>query len=100
MDKIFSTRTDEAVVQTLDSLAAALRRPKKRIVEDAIRLYSQTMEQAPDPMELSFGAWRRNESAEELHRRQAPMQESGPNSVRCRGGNASILASEGSSNAP
>lgn len=69
MDKIFSTRMDEAVVQTLDSLAAALRRPKKRIVEDAIRLYSETIEQVPDPMELSFGAWERNESAEELHRR-------------------------------
>ena len=64
-------------MQTLDSLAAALRRPKKRIVEDAIRLYSQTIEQAPDPMEFSFGAWKRNESAEELHRRvRASFEES------------------------
>ena len=60
---------DEAVVQTLDSLALTMRRSKKRIVEDAIRLYSQTVERAPDPMELSFGAWERDESAEELHRR-------------------------------
>lgn len=77
MDKIFSTRMDEAVVQTLDSLAAALHRPKKRIIEDAIRLYSQTIEQAPDPVELSFGAWERNESAAELHRRaRASFEES------------------------
>ena len=68
MDKVFSTRMDEAVVQTLDSLAATLRTSKKRIVEDAIRLYSETVEQGPDSLEAAFGAWRRPESPERLHR--------------------------------
>ena len=69
MDKVFSTRMDEAVVQTLDSLAATLRTSKKRIVEDAIRLYSESVEARPDSFEAAFGAWRRSESPEQLHRR-------------------------------
>ena len=69
MDKVFSTRIDEATVQTLDSLAIALRRSKKRIVEDAIRLYSESVEQKPDPLDQSFGAWRRPEPPDESHRR-------------------------------
>ena len=69
MDKVFSTRIDEATVQTLESLAIALRTSKKRIVEEAIRLYSETVEQQPDPLDQSFGAWRRPEPPDELHRR-------------------------------
>ena len=53
----------------LDGLAVTLRTSKKRIVEDAIRLYSETVEKRPDPLEQSFGAWRRNEVPEQLHRR-------------------------------
>ena len=68
MDKVFSTRLDEAVAQTLDSLASTLRTSKKRIVEDAIRCYAETVEQKPDPFATSFGAWRRSESAEQLDR--------------------------------
>ncbi len=68
MDKIFSTRMDEAVVRNLDSLAKALGRSKKRIVEDAISLYSKTLEHRPDPIEHAFGAWQRSESAEDLRR--------------------------------
>ena len=55
MDKVFPTRMDEAVVQTLDSLAATLRTSGKRIVEDAIRLYSEIVEQRPDS---SLGRYR------------------------------------------
>lgn len=69
MDKIFSTRMDEAVAQTLDSLAATLRTSKKRVVEDAIRFYSETVEHKPDPIALAFGAWRRPDSPEQLYRR-------------------------------
>ena len=69
MDKVFSTRIDEATVQTLESLAVAVRTSKKRIVEEAIRLYSESVEQKPDPLDQSFGAWRRSESPDELHRR-------------------------------
>ena len=66
MDKVFSTRIDEATVHTLESLAIALRTSKKRIVEDAIRLYSESVEQKPDPLDQSFGAWRRAEPPDEL----------------------------------
>ena len=50
MDKVLSTRIDEQIAQTLDGLAITLRTSKKRIVEDAIRLYSETVEQKPDPL--------------------------------------------------
>ena len=69
MDKVLSTRIDEHTAQTLDGLAVTLRTSKKRIVEDAIRLYSKTVEQKPDPLDQSFGAWRRTEAPDELHRR-------------------------------
>ena len=69
MDKVLSTRIDEDTAQTLDGLAVTLRTSKKRIVEDAIRLYSETVEQKPDPLDQSFGAWRRTEAPDELHRR-------------------------------
>ena len=69
MDKVLSTRIDEEIAQTLDSLAVTLHTSKKRIVEDAIRLYSESVERKPDPLEQSFGAWRRTEAPEELHRR-------------------------------
>ena len=69
MDKALSTRIDEEIAQTLDGLAVTLRTSKKRIIEDAIRLYSETVERKPDPIEQSFGAWRRTEAPDELHRR-------------------------------
>ncbi|MDE0445628.1 MAG: hypothetical protein OXH96_03070 [Spirochaetaceae bacterium] len=69
MDKVLSTRIDEEIAQTLDGLAITQRVSKKRIVEDAIRLYSETVERKPDPLEQSFGAWRRTEAPDELHRR-------------------------------
>ena len=69
MDKVISTRVDEETAQTLDALALTLRTSKKRIVEDAIRLYSETVAQSPDPLDQSFGAWRRSEAPDELHRR-------------------------------
>ena len=77
MDRLFSTRIDEATAQTLESLAIALRTSKKRIVEDAIRLYSESVEQKPDPLDQSFGAWRRAEPPAELHRQmRAAFEES------------------------
>ena len=77
MDKVISTRVDEEIAQTLDALALTLRTSKKRIVEDAIRLYSETVAQRPDPLDRSFGAWRRSEAPDELHRRiRAACEES------------------------
>ena len=81
MDKVFSTRMDEAVIQTLDGLAATLRTSKKRIVEDAIRLYSESVEARPDSFEAAFGSWRRSESPEQLHRQ---MRAAFANSMRRR----------------
>jgi len=69
MDKVISTRVDEEIAQTLDALALTLGMSKKRIVEDAIRLYSETIAQRPDPLDQSFGAWRRSETPDELHHR-------------------------------
>ena len=69
MDKVLSTRIDEEIAQTLDGLAVTLRMSKKRIVEDAIRLYSEAVTEKPDPLEQSFGAWRRTEEPDELYRR-------------------------------
>ena len=69
MDKVLSTRVDEEIAQTLDGLAVTLRTSKKRIVEDAIRLYSETVKQKPDALDQSFGAWRREETPDELRRR-------------------------------
>ncbi len=69
MDRVLSIRVDEEVVQTLDALARTLQTSRKRIVEDAIRLYNETVEQKQDPLDQSFGAWRRSEAPDELHRR-------------------------------
>jgi hypothetical protein len=53
-----------------------MRTSKKRIVEDAIRLCSETAGRKPDPLVQSFGAWRRKESPEELQRRmRAPFED-------------------------
>ena len=69
MDRVFSTRIDESTAELLDRLARTQRIPKKRIVEDAIRLYGETLQCEPDPFDRSFGAWRPPEPAPELHER-------------------------------
>ncbi len=69
MDRVFSTRIDESTAELLDRLSKARRIPKKRIVEDAIRLYGETLQGEPDPFDRSFGAWRRPEPASELRER-------------------------------
>lgn len=68
MDKVLSTRIDEEIAHTLDDLSATLRIPRKRIVEDAIRLYHETLEHKVDPIDASFGAWHRPDAPDELHR--------------------------------
>ena len=69
MDVVFSTRMDEEVLETLDRLAATQRKSRKQIVETAILLYGKAVEQRPDAFDVAFGAWRRAESPEALHRR-------------------------------
>jgi hypothetical protein len=76
MDRVFSTRIDESTAELLDRLSKARRIPKKRIVEDAIRLYGETLQCEPDPFDRSFGAWQRPEPATELYERMRATFES------------------------
>lgn len=67
MDKIFSTRVDEAIIQRIGLLAKRLNTSKKAIIEQAITAYSEKMEEEHniDVLEQTFGAWKREETLEE-----------------------------------
>lgn len=65
MDRIFSTRIDEATIDVLDRATRQLRISKKRFIEEAIRLRAQA---APggageDVWAETAGAWNRAETA-------------------------------------
>lgn len=65
MDKVLSSRIDESVIALIDRLAHERRLPKKRILEEAIQLYSRQAEdqQRLDVFAGTCGAWQRDESA-------------------------------------
>lgn len=67
MDKIFSTRIDEAVYIRIGLLAQKLNVSKKTIVERAIMKYTDDvdMTDAIDPFIQTLGSWKREESPEE-----------------------------------
>jgi hypothetical protein len=67
MDKIMSTRIDEAVIQHINALAKKLGTSKKAVVENAIRYYLEKIqaEQGFDILEYTCGSWQRNESPAE-----------------------------------
>ena len=67
MDKIFSTRVDEALVRQISAMAHELRTTKKAIVEAAIQAYAKTIaeEKHTDVLEQTLGAWRRKEAPEQ-----------------------------------
>lgn len=67
MDKIFSARIDEAVLQKIQTLAQKLKTSKKNILESAITMYDKKIgeSQKVDIIDEAFGCWRRKESAEE-----------------------------------
>jgi predicted transcriptional regulator len=69
MDKIFSARIDEAVVQRLSLLARRLRTSKKDIIERAITDFALRLDSQDEIDELkeTCGAWHRDETPEELH---------------------------------
>jgi predicted transcriptional regulator len=71
MDKIVSTRVDEAVARQIDALAGQLGKTKKAIIEDAIRHYGEKVEvdQETDVFETTGGAWKRDESPGETVRK-------------------------------
>ena len=67
MDKIMSTRMDEAVIQHIGMLAKKLGTSKKAVLENAVRYYAEKIEaeQGLDVLSETFGSWRRDESADE-----------------------------------
>ena len=67
MDKIMSTRIDEAVIRHIDMLAKKLGTSKKAVLENAVRYYAEKIEaeQGFDVLTHTFGRWQRDESAAE-----------------------------------
>ena len=67
MDKIFSARVDESVIRQIGALAQQLGTTKKAVVEGAIRLYAEKVEEGMgfDVLEQTLGAWHRTGSPEQ-----------------------------------
>jgi predicted transcriptional regulator len=67
MDKIMSTRMDEAVIRHIGMLAKRLGTSKKAVLENAVRYYAEKIEteQGFDVLTYTFGAWERDKSAAE-----------------------------------
>ena len=67
MDKILSARVDEEVFQKISLIASELKMSKKAVIENAIQEYAKKIEDERkiDPLELTLGAWRRDDSADE-----------------------------------
>jgi predicted transcriptional regulator len=70
MDKIMSTRMDEAVIRQITMLAQKMGISKKAILENAIRNYSEKIaeELDLDIFAQTLGCWQRDESADETVR--------------------------------
>ena len=67
MDKIFSTRLDEDLVRQIDRFVRERSITKKSLIEKALRAYLEEMGEKLDHdiVDRSFGAWRRDETAQE-----------------------------------
>lgn len=67
MDKVFSARVDESVVGRINHLARQLHSTKKQVIERAVELFARQVEseRKTDVLEQSFGAWKREDSAQE-----------------------------------
>ena len=65
MDKIMSTRMDEAVIRHIGMLAKKLGTSKKAVIENAVRCYAEKIEteQDFDVLTHTFGSWQRDKSA-------------------------------------
>ena len=61
MDKVFSVRVDEAVIRQIGALARQLCTSRRRVIEDAVRVYAAAIDEAgqSDVFERTSGAWRR-----------------------------------------
>ena len=67
MDKIMSTRMDEAVIRHIDMLAKKLGMSKKAVLENAVHCYAEKIEsdEGFDALTATFGSWKRDQSAGE-----------------------------------
>ena len=67
MDKVFSARIDESAAASINHLARQLHSTKKQVIERAVALFAAQVEreQQDDLLSQSFGAWNRDESAQE-----------------------------------
>ena len=67
MDKIMSTRMDDAVIRHIGMLAKRLGTSKKAVLENAVRHYAEKIdaEHGIDVFSYTFGSWQRDESAAE-----------------------------------
>ena len=68
MDKIFSTRIDEAIIQRISNLARHMKTSKKQVIEQAIHLLSERIDKDKntDIFMQTFGIWKRKESANQI----------------------------------
>ncbi len=68
MDKVISARLDESAVDRVGELARRLRTSKKSILERAIAMYADHVDQGKktDVFEQTCGAWSRKEPPEQL----------------------------------
>jgi hypothetical protein len=79
MDKIISTRMDEASIRCIDILAKKLGSSKKAILENAIKCFAEKMasQKDIDIFTQTSGCWKRNESpAETVQSAKAAMRKS------------------------
>ncbi len=67
MDKILSARVDDSVIRRIGALAHQLGMTKKAIIENSVRCYAEQIEQEQkmDVLDMTCGAWRRNEPADD-----------------------------------
>jgi hypothetical protein len=66
MDRILSARVDEAVLKQIGLLARKLGTSKKAVIERAVAELAASLDQEGlDPLQLSCGAWQRDEAPEE-----------------------------------
>ncbi len=68
MERVLSTRIDDAVYRLITSLSVKLRTSKKAVIEEAIRLLERQYEQdtKTDVFEETCGIWNRSEHPSEI----------------------------------
>lgn len=79
MDKVLSARLDESTVSRIGLLAQRLRTSKKKVIEDAIQLYSKRVDAKGDfdVFDQTCGAWKRKKAgAREIEKIRAVFRKS------------------------